>query len=115
MAASVRSASCLCPIVIAGLFALSATSCGGPSSPEQQTEAQITSDTTWNAAQMGELDPFSGSGDSAVLLIGRGRQCATVTKTGSGSLTLRVGDDRSIIPNIQSATTRTVCGEGQLR
>lgn len=97
------------------LCTLLLVACDSPSSPAVNTEAQVTSDTTWDSQQMGELGPMSGSGDSAVLIIGSGRQCANVRKTGSGTLTLRVGDGRAIIASSPFASARTVCGEGPLR
>lgn len=90
--------------------------CGG-SEPTPPTQAQITTSaptTTWRG-ELGELGQQSGSGASAVLVIGDGRQCAVITKTGIGSLTLRVGEDSESTGNHEFAEVVTACGTGPLR
>lgn len=101
------------------IVALCLASCGGPTSPGA-TEAQVIADTAWSGF-FGDLGQVSGSGTSEVLNLGTGRQCATVTKQGSGnianqsSMTVRVGDQRVSTPRHEFTETRAVCGTGRLR
>lgn len=93
--------------------ALLVVACGG-AEPQVQTQAQVISTTTWSGT-FGELGEIAGSGNSAVLDIGKDRQCAVVRKLGAGSFTVRVANNSDSIESGVIGASRTVCGEGPLR
>lgn len=105
------------------VIAIVSMSCGGPSSPDALTEAQVilTGDATWSGFFGPTNIPMSGTTTSAVITLNRGRQCAGVTKHGSGDrtrpsrLTIRVGDGRESTGNHEADETVTACGTGPLR
>lgn len=95
-------------------------SCGGPTAPEQQTEAQVivTGVATWTGVfgTPPHYTTIDSGHTSDVLSIGLGRQCANVSKhVGTGTLTIRVGDETGVIGSASTGTVTVVCGEGRLR
>lgn len=75
----------------------------------------MLSDTSWTGT-LGERGQMSGSGSSAILNVGDGRQCASVRRTGAGQLTVRVGDESDTdAGQVVTGLLVQVCGEGFLR
>lgn len=97
------------------VIVLSIVGCGGPSSPDPPTEAQVISNTTWSGFFGRENRPMSGTGSSEILSLGTGRHCAVVTKTGTGTLTIRVAEGRESTGNHEFSEVVTACGTGPLR